>query len=230
MDVTYHLIWNEKSKGLKIKVPTTSASDYFAQMAFGIESYTANGYEYPCNRYVGVRHGDGKALTIYNNCGVHSVSKDGADLYLTLLNGSAYCAHPIETRPLITRPDIFCPPVEQGVHDFSFRVQVNYMDACEKISNEWNQAPYALSYFPHGDGDTAERTIVLSNTNIVISACKRKLNGQYLIRLYNGSAQPTTTELTIKGIPTTVSFKPFEFVTLIFDGSEIQKAAFADEY
>ena len=229
IDVQCHVIWNERRSGLKLRLPLAFESDCFAQMAFGIEHYPSNGCEYPCNRYVGACK-DGKAFTIYQNCGIHSVSKAGNDLYLTLLNGSAYCAHPIDDRPLIPRPEIFVPPIEQGVHDFTFRIQVNEMGDCERVSNELNQPLYALSFFPHGTGNTASDTVKLSNANIVISAFKRLLNGQYLIRLYNGSDAPASTILEIRGIEKAVRFAPFEFLSFTFDGNEITATQFADLY
>ena len=230
IDVQCHIIWNERKKGLKLKVPLSFASDYFAQMAFGVEKYASNGFEYPCNRYVGACDENGQALVVYNNSGVHSVSKIGKDLYLTLLNGAAYCAHPIDDRPLIPRPEIFVPPVEQGAHDFTFRVQVNKMDACERVSNELNQPVYALSFFPHGEGNPLDKTVVLSSADVVITALKKLINGDYLIRLYNGSAEQTSTILTVKNIQAEVHFRPYEFVTCIFDGKKIAKADFADKY
>lgn len=229
IDVQCHVIWNERKKGLKLNLPLAFESDCFAQMAFGIEHYPSNGYEYPCNRYVG-SCSDGKAITVYNNSGIHSISKTGNDLYLTLLNGSAYCAHPIDDRPLIARPEIFVPPVEQGVHDFTFRLQVNALEECERISNELNQPVYALSFFPHGSGNAADPMLTLSNYNIVISAFKCLENGQYLLRLYNGSDTPASTLLEIKGIQKNVLFAPYEFQSFTFDGNKITAAQFADLY
>ena len=229
MDVHCHVIWNERRKGLKLRLPLAFESDCFAQMAFGIEHYPSNGYEYPCNRYVGACK-DGKSITVYNNSGVHSISKAGNDLYLTLLNGSAYCAHPIDDRPLIPRPEIFVPPVEQGVHDFTFRIQLNEPQECERVSNELNQPVYALSFFPHGDGNVAENTVRLSDDRIVITAMKRLLSGQHLLRLYNGSDRRASTKLEIKRISKTLDFEPYTFITIVYDGNEITAATFADQY
>lgn len=229
IDVHCHVIWNERCKGLKLKLPLAFQADCFAQMAFGIERYPSNGLEYPCNRYVGAFNNK-KAIAVYNNCGVHSMSKTGNDLYLTLLNGSAYCAHPIDDRPLIPRPEIFVPPIEQGVHDFTFRIQVNELEDCERISNELNQPVYALSFFPHGNGNNTDCSVTLSNPNIVISALKRLQNGDHLIRLYNSSDHDAVTALQIKSIQKELHFKAFQFITLRFDNSEITATQFADTY
>lgn len=228
-DVNVHVLWNETYKALKLALPV-KGEKYFAQMAFGVEEYPANGYEYPCNRYVGVKSGD-KALVIYNNSGVHSSSKEGDNLYLTLLNGSAYCAHPTDdSHSLIPDETRYVENIEQGSHDFSFRIMVNNIDECEMFSNEFNQKPYALSFFPHGNGDNKNDTVVLSNPNIVISAFKRLIGGDFMLRLYNGHNGNAETELTICGQKIKVGFTAFEFKTLVFDGKTITISDSSDLY
>ena len=228
-DVNVHILWNETYKALKLGIPV-SGDKYFSQAAFGIEEYSANGYEYPGNRYVSVQRGD-KALVIYNNSGVHSSSKDGDNLYLTLLNGSAYCAHPTDdSHSLIPDETRFVENVEQGSHDFSFRIAVNDTAECERYANEFNQKPYALSFFPHGKGDNENDTAVLSNPNIVITAFKRLNDGSYMIRLYNGYKGKAETDLTICGSKIKISFTDFEFKTLVFDGKSIKSSELSDLY
>ena len=221
IDVNYHILWNEKSKGLKLKFPLNGDKQYFAQMAFGIEKYKPNGIENPNNRYIGVKNGE-EAFVIYNKSGLHSSSKKGRNLYLTLLNGASYCAHPTwEAQPLVKK-GYFDASVEQGVHDFSLRLGVNKIEECERIANEFNQPVYVVSYYPHGDGkNIAKDVITLSNNNIVISALKRRNNGAYLIRLYNGSPAKAETELRILNKKLKVRFGKFEFKTFVFDGKEI---------
>ena len=221
IDVKYHLLWNEKSKGLKLKFPLNGDSQYFAQMAFGIEKYKADGIENPNNRYIGVKNGD-EAFVIYNKSGLHSSSKKGKNLYLTLLNGASYCAHPTDQYRSLVKEQYFDPSVEQGVHDFDLRLSVNKIDECEKIANEFNQPVYVVSYYPHGDGkNIAKDVITLSNDKIIISALKRRNNGTYLIRLYNGSPVKAETELRILNKKLKIRFGKFEFKTFVFDGKEI---------
>ena len=228
-DVNIHVLWNETYKALKLAVPV-KGDKYFAQMAFGVEEYLANGYEYPSNRYTGVNFGE-KALVVYNNSGVHSSSKEGDNLYLTLLNGSAYCAHPTDdSHSLIPDETRYVENIEQGSHDFSFRIMVNNMAECERFANEFNQKPYALSFFPHGNGDNKSDAVVLSNPNVVISAFKRLNDGKYLIRLYNGYRGDSETELQISGRKTKIKFTDFEFKTFVFDGNEIKESKSSDLY
>ena len=223
IDINYHVLWGEHNKGLKIKFPLNGESQFFAQMAFGIEKYQSNGTEFPTNRYIGVKNGD-NAFVIYNRSGLHSASKKGKNLYLTFLNGASYCAHPTWDYLPLTPKGRYDAGIEQGSHDFSLRVGVNKMEECERLAKEFNEPEYGTLFFPHGDGKAAKEMIVLSNPNIVISALKRRNDGTYLIRLYNGNFSGDSTELNIKGIKKNIHFKKFEFKTFVFDGKAINES------
>ena len=224
IDMNLHVLFNEHGKGLKLKFPLAGSKKYFAQMAFGVETYS-DSKEYPCNRYVGVQNGE-NVFAIYNRSGIHSVSRKGRNLYLTLLNGSAYCAHPTRSyNPMLVDMNRYIPFIEQGAHDFSLRLQVNKLEECEKFANEFNQQVYSLTHFPHGDGKEINTDLIrLSNPNIVISALKRRNDGTYLIRLYNGLAKKSETDLQIMNKKMKVRFGKFEFKTFVFDGKTIEES------
>ena len=223
IDINYHVLWGEHSKGLKIKFPLNGESKFFAQMAFGIEEYQANGTEFPVNRYVGVKNGD-KVFAIYNRSGIHSASKKGRNLYITFLNGASYCAHPTWPYLPLTPKGRYDASIEQGAHEFSLRVGVNNIEECERIAKEFNEPIYGTLFFPHGDGKVEKDIILSSNPNIVITALKRRNDGTYLIRLYNGNYISASTELTIKGINKKINFKKFEFKTFVYDGKSINES------
>ena len=224
IDVNYHVLWNEKAKGLKLRFPLNGEKQYFAQMAFGIEKYKPDGIENPNNRYIGVKNGE-DAFVIYNKSGLHSSSKKGKNLYLTLLNGASYCAHPTWEQKHLVKQEYYDPSVEQGVHDFALRLGVNKIEECERIANEFNQPVYLVSYYPHSDGKKViNRAITLSNKNIVISALKKRNNGTYLTRLYNGSFNKAETELHILNASIKVNLGKFEFKTFVYDGKSIQES------
>ena len=125
----------------------------------------------------------------------------------------------------------YVPFVEQGVSDFSLRLQVNKVEECERIAMEFNQLPYSLHYFPHGNGkDVTKNLITLSNANIVITALKRRNDGTFLIRLYNGIDKKSVTDLQIKGIQKHISFGKFEFKTFVFDEKHITESEDASIY
>ncbi len=221
IDVNVHAIWNETSKGLKLQFPVNGNKKYFAQAAFGIEEYDNNNMEYPCNRYVGNKINN-DCLAIYNKGGIHSSSKKGKDLYITLLNGAAYCAHPTHQETPLLDKHRFNAYAEQGTHDYSFRLMVNKVEECERFANEFNERLYQLLSFPHGEGKGVTSDVIkLSNPNIVITALKRRNNGEYIVRLYNGSFSKASTELTILNITKKINFTKFAFKTFVYNGKSI---------
>lgn len=221
IDIDTHVIWNESSRGLKLQLPVNGSKKYFAQAAFGIEEYKNNNMEYPSNRYIGNKIGE-YSIVLYNKSGIHSVSKQSKNIYVTLLNGAAYCAHPTHAEtPLLDKHRFNIYP-EQGTHDFSFRLGVNKVEECEKIAAEFNEPIYQLLSFPHGDGKNIAHDVVsLSNSNIVITSLKRRNNEGYIIRLYNGSFKSSSTDLKVLNATKTIHFSKFEFKTFIFDGKTL---------
>ena len=224
MDVNVRVLWNEAKKGLKLKVNTLGKKEYFVQMAFGIEKYKADQIEYPSNRYIGVsQSGNDKSFVIYNKSGIHSVSKKGDNLYLTLLNGALAACHPLAPKVSVVHDRTrYLDYIEQGTHEFKLRVGANKIEECEKNAQLFNAPIYTVSFFPHGNGENVvSKLITLSNSNIVISAFKKLNNGNYMIRLYNGFSKSSQTCLTIKKISKDIKLGKFEFKTFIFDGKSI---------
>ncbi len=231
IDVKARVVLADKNSGIKIKLPINGASKYFSQSAYGTEFYSADGNENPQNRFVGVMN-EQDAFVVYNSSGVHSGSKKGKNLYMTLLNGSCYCAHP--TGPLgkniLPREDIYVENVEIGSHDFNFRIQVNKFEECEKLAQAFNHRPYVNEFYPHGNGELVKDVVSVSNPNIVITALKKRKYGGYLIRLFNGSNKPATTTLNILGKTKKINLKKFEFKTYEFDGKKIDDAFDSSAY
>ncbi len=227
IDVKAYVLWNEQNRGLKFKISTSEEGAYFGQVAFGVEEYTADGKENIAQRYVGVET-DSDALTVYAH-GVYGNAKKGKDLYLTALNGSAYCAHPIDGLPLVD-DSRFIPYIEQGQHEFIFRLSVNEKEACERISQEFVYPSYAVNMYPHGDGKLATAPIAISDENIVLSAWKKRKNGGYLLRLFNNHGEEKACDLRVQNTCVKISIKPYSFVTYIYDGEKIMEEADAAIY
>ena len=230
MDVNVHVIWNSKGKGLKIKLPLCGKRGFFTQAAFGTQYDDNNGDEKPGNRFVGVEKGD-KAFVVYNRSGIHSYSMEGRNLYLTLLNGSAYCAHPTdEGVPIIKDKTRYTNFIEIGTHDFEFRIGVNSICECERLSQEFNQPLYSLLTFPHGNGAVPKELVTVSNNNVVITAFKRRKNGTYLLRLHNNYKSSAFTTVKINGISKEIKFRKYEFKTFIYNGQSIRQSKDAAIY
>ncbi len=230
MDINAHVVWNSKEKGLKFRLPICGKRGFFTQAAFGTQYNKNDGDEKPGNRFVGVENGD-KAFVVYNKSGIHSYSMKGRDLYLTLLNGSAYCAHPTDDGvPIIKDETRYTGFIEIGTHDFQFRIGANNVCECEKLAQEFNQPLYSVLTFPHGDDSAPKELVKLSNENVVITAFKRRNNGTYLVRLCNNYKSAAETDITINGISKSVRLKKYEFKTFIYNGKTIRESADAAIY
>jgi len=230
IDVNVHVVWNSKGKGLKIKLPLCGKRGFFTQAAFGTQYNKNDGDEKPGNRFVGVENGE-KAFVVYNRSGIHSYSMKGRELYLTLLNGSAYCAHPTdEDIPIIKDNTRYTGFIEIGTHNFDFRIGANKVCECEKNSQEFNQPLYSLLNFPHGNGIVPKEIVTVSNENIVITAFKRRKNGTYLIRLHNNYKSGASTTVKVNNISKEVKLKKYEFKTFIYNGKTIRESKDAALY
>ena len=217
VDVNVNVLWNEQQKVLKLKVPTTGGN-LLAETAFGTEKLTKDGSEHPMQRFIAMEK-RGKCLTIFNNC-IYGASCNGNALNLTLLNGSAYAAHPIGDRPLVDG-NRYTPYIEQGKRSFSFRIGVYNVELLDSGAREFVQKPYALNVFPHGEGRGADDTVTIDNKAISLHAFKKSKNGCYVIRLFNNGAKTQSCTLSVFGKTKKLSFKKYEIKTLRFIGEKL---------
>lgn len=216
IDVSYYVLWNEQEKTLKIKIPTSISGDFFGQIMFGEETFHADGTEYVAQRFIGKKDGQ-KALCLYNK-GVYSFAAEGGTLFATLLRGAAYCAHPIEKRPILWR-DRFVPYIEQGKHEFSFRFGYSELNELENNAQEFVDDIPSLNFFPHGEGKEFINGVSIDNKGISLSALYRE-HDQYYFRLFNNNETPQETSFQLFGVKAKASFGKFEVKTFVWkDGT-----------
>ena len=222
-DVIAEVLWNERSRGLKLKLPVVGAEEYFGQTAYGVEYYAPeDGMENVVQRFVGVPLGGDEAFVVYNDWGATGVSMEKGAVYMTLLNGSAYCAHPINDRPLVddSRPVDF---IEQGRHRFRFRFGVNPKQECERLAQEFNHPPYSVNLYPHGDGAPVKSAIEIDDECVVLSAVRRLKAGGYALRLFNGTDGTRRVCVRIAGKPFDAELGARTFETYLYRDGELKK-------
>ena len=218
IDVRLYVLWNENEKALKIKVPTCLKDAFLAQTAYGTESHETNGEEFATQRFVATKGTTDDVIALYNK-DVYSSSVQDGTMYITLLRGVAYCAHPIEDRPLFDGKRVV-EYVEQGKHEFFFRLAVNNEVEMEKLSEEFCDSQFALNAYPHGTEKELESGVILSNPNVVIKVLKKSKNGKHVVRLINNYHCAQACSIYIMGVKKELNFSPFEVKTLSFDGKE----------
>lgn len=213
-DVTVNAFWNEKEKALKVKLPTSIKGAFLGQVPFGMEEYPKDGSENDMQRFVALDDGE-KALALYNDC-TFGFSHDNEALYATLLRGVAYCAHPIGTMPLIKR-NIFIPYIEQGRRTFRFRFSYDEKTALENNAQEFVNTPFALNFFPHGEGREQASVLKVENTAISLVAFYKDKDG-YILRFVNNNESAQTTKIELMGKSYEVSFGKHEAKTFVYNG------------
>ncbi len=218
IDVSLEVLWNEKDKTLKLRIPAMLKGAFFGQIPYASDEFEKNGNEITAQRFVAIKDGE-NALYVANDC-VYSYSMDGDELYITLLRGVAYCAHPINDRPLIKK-DRFIDFAEDGKHVFNFRI--GYCD-CREIENaaqEFVSRREGLNYFPHGKNEISEK-FELSNKQIALSACYVE-NGATVLRLFNNSEKVCETQIGYANITEKFSFGKYEVKTVLFDDKKFEE-------
>ena len=215
VDVKATIFYNSKGKAIEFKVPVSFNGKHFSQTAYSTEYFPKDNCDKPSQRFIGFEDDNKKALVVYNDSIYCSISNNN-DLYLLALNGAAYCAHLVPNRPLIKEKDRYNPYIEEGKHEFKFRLSYDPMNSLESFSDEFLNTPYGFNYYPHGDGNLVENLIELSNSNIALKAFYKE-NNHYLLRLFNNSNESVTTKLRVKNSSLDLSFSKYEVKTIVCD-------------
>lgn len=165
-DVSVDVIWNERLKALKVKLPTTLEGEFIGQIPFGTDVFPKDGTEITAHRFIAIKDGQ-QALTLYKDC-TYGFSCDVKDMYATLLRGVAYCAHPLGDLPVI-HDDRYIQSVEEGKHHFGFRLSYDKVSQLENRAQEFLNKPYGLNFFPHGkktQSDIIQKRLVIDNVRM----------------------------------------------------------------
>lgn len=186
------------------------------QAAFGTEELFHDGREVISHRFTAVESDD-KYVAIFDKSRYGGHFEDGT-LYLSLVRGTTYCAHPIEDRLLIP-DDRFTRKMDQSEHNYFFRLSVCDEIDLDRKANEFNRKPYAVNVFPLGEKDTENKFDVnVSNKNISLVTMKKsnKKDG-YILRLINNYKEAQETSITVGGQTQNVVFGKYEVKTFFYD-------------
>ena len=164
-----------------------------------------------------------KVVALIDKSRYGSSYKDGS-LYMTLVRGTTYCAHPVLDREIIPK-DRFTQKADQGEHDYYFRLTVANENELERKANEFNRKPYAVNIFPTGiNKPENDFSFELSDRNITLVTMKKseEKNG-YIIRLLNNSSEPASTEITLFKVKTRAEFGVYEVKTYLYADGKLSE-------
>lgn len=220
VDVNVELFFNEADKMVKMRLPAENEGGVIGQIAFGTDKLFDDGRENVSQRFSGVRS-KGKVVALLNKSCYGGSYSNGA-LYTSLVRGATYCAHPIADRQIIPS-DRFTHKIDQGVHNYRFRLVVCDENELERKSVEFNRMPYAVNVFPTG-AKLAEKpfSFTVSNKNAVLVALKKSEQGEgFIFRLINNGADALQTQIEFCGATITASFGKYEVKTFRFNGGKL---------
>lgn len=220
VDVNVTLFFNDINKIVKIAIPVADAGRVIGQTAFGCEELFDDGREFISHRFTAVSS-HGSYLTVFDKSRYGGHFKDGC-LYLSLVRGSTYCAHPIPNRTLLPT-DRFTKKMDQSEHRYSFRLSLCKEEELDRKALKFTRKPYAVNVFPLDEKLSLEEHafhLENSNRNITLAALKKaeKKNG-YILRLVNNTSRAQSTVLSANGQEISLSFGCYEVKTILYDNS-----------
>lgn len=221
------LYMNDANKMVKLSFNTIEGQ-FIGQTAFGTEVLSNDGMAEPFQKFSGVKNSENAFIIV--NDGIYGGDYEKGVLNQSLLRTAGYSAHPLPV--LLPEENLdgadegmrFLMPrnrhlkhIDMGVREFSFEF---YGDENENLADYtaavFNEYPYALCFFPSGDGKKCGNFITIDNNAITLSAFKKSYDGNgYIIRLYNSLDKDTKTTLKITplNMEKEINFGKFEVKT-----------------
>jgi len=224
LEVETRVFWNEKDKMLKLSIPTVlDDGEYLGQAAYGRQKLKTNGDEVVFQKWCAVvPRKNGIAVSVINDRIYGSDMKIG-EIRLSLLRSPAYSWFNNKAW-LAKERERFIPRQDQGERIFRFWVCGGpAKDRLKKIDHEamiLSESPFALPFFPSGDGQKQKKGIVLSNETVMVTAIKKaEAENNIIIRLFEptGFRQVTLITLPWASAKSRITLAPFEIKTLKFN-------------
>lgn len=226
VDVNLTVYFGHVDKILKVKLPICITGELLGQTAFGTEQLSKDAKENVAQRFIAMQQGE-NCLTVMNN-GVYGSHFENGALYLSLLRGASYCAHPIANRPILPE-NKFVKKVDQGEHNYAFRIGVLPHHRLERATQEFVQKPYGLNIFPVKADETAvvgQKTFeVALEDDTVSTAAIKKADGRdgILFRLVNNTSKSVETALCVNEARLPLMFGKFEVKTVLWENGSLQE-------
>lgn len=221
VDIDITVFFGDIDRMIKYRLPVAFKGRLIGQTAFGTEELFEDARENVAQRFVAIRNNQ-KALALFNRDVYGNHFEDGA-LYMSLLRGATYCAHPIEGRELIPS-DRFTKKIDQGENRFSFRLLLTDLDKLERDSREFTEQPFAQNIFPLECKAKAEGGIGLELGDKTVSlVAMKKASGRdaVIFRLLNNTENAVDTHITAFGRRLPLSFGKYEVKTVVFEDERL---------
>lgn len=212
IDINIKILSNDPNVMYKLTFDSTlNNPDFIGQSMFGRERLCTDGKEVTFQKWCGLF--DQKISLALINKGTYGGSSKDGSVSISLLRTPVYSAHPIKDRPIADNR-LNHNHIDIGEREFEYRLTADTAHI-DKDAEIFNQSPYALSFFPSGDGIKIETELLLDNEDIIMTAYKALSADKKLIRLFNSLGSDTETTLSEKGKEFKIGFSAYEVKTMI---------------
>lgn len=221
LEVQVRVHWNEKSKMLKLSIPTNLVKGvYMGQVAYGRDQLPAEGKEVVAQKWNAIQDNESNHAFTCINDGIYGSDYANGEMRLSLLRSSGYSGHPIKSRPIMAQ-DRYSSRIDQGERLYRLWFNgdelVERMNSIDREALSLNEKPFVLSFFPSGEGELPANSLVVDNKSILVTAFKKaERSDDYIIRLFEPTGVSVSTNLSLPalGISINVKLNPFEIKTL----------------
>lgn len=224
VDIDVTLYMGDANKIIKLGIPISQKGKLIGQTAFGTDTLFDDGRENVAHRFVAIDT-DNTCVALLNK-DVYGSHYENGCLYMSLVRGVTYCAHPIGQRELIPM-DRFTKKIDQGENNYSFRLTVAQREELERKSQEFVQKPYALNIFPIPKEENKEESFDVSLGGDVISmpAVKKAYGRDAIIfRLLNNTPNDVESYIKVNSQLLNLSFCKYEVKTVVYENDTLTES------
>lgn len=216
-DLSLDVYWLESDTLLKLALPLGNG-EVCGQTMFSRETIPHDGRETAFGKYLLWQSGN-KRLAVINDC-VHGCDYKNGNLRMSLLRSASYSGSKVYELPL-TREDAYVDRIDNGLRSYKFRFvfggeEVDYN--IDRQAETFARAPFALCFFPSGEGQKPKAAIKVSG-NAICSAIKKQDSGRGIaVRVYNPADSRSEGEIFYFGKPVAkYKLEPHRFATFIIN-------------
>ncbi len=222
IDIDVTLFMGDIDEIIKLKVPVCVNGKLLGQTAFGTEELFTDARENVAHRFIAIDNNN-KSLALINN-GTYGSHFENNALYISLVRGVTYCAHPINDRQLIPS-DRFTKKIDQGENSFSFRLTVTDTNKLERKAQEFTQKPYAINLFPVPSSNKEKNySVSLGDDQISLVTMKKADDKNATIfRLLNNSENEIETSISVDSITLPLNFGKYEVKTVVYENGKLRE-------
>lgn len=224
VDIDVNLYLGDVNKIIKLKVPFNASGSLIGQTAFGTQELFTDGRENVAHRFVALDMGE-KCVS-FMNTSVYGSHFENDTLYMSLVRGVTYCAHPIGERELIPH-DRFTKKIDQGENNYSFRLTVTDRGQLERKASEFISKPYALNIFPIPNSKSLSSLDIRVGGEVISLVTMKKAYDKdaVIFRLINNTPNSEKSYIKVNNTQLDLSFGKYEVKTVVYE-----KGALTESY